>query len=132
MSGFFSFYRLVDRRLTACPELVEGQAVGFWERTLTNYLAQEAKMDARWDAVRKANLHNDHGGPRPTEEEYELIRSLAYELWRTLGINFTELGEILCLFTDIDVSRSRVWNWVDKGTRNNPAARPHSFPVKLS
>ena len=72
-------------------------------------------MDARWDATMVANNWSDNGGRRPTREEFARVYSLASELWRRLGINFTELGEILCPFTDIDVYRSRVWQLVQKG-----------------
>ena len=97
-------------------------------------------MDTRWDAVRKANLHNDHGGPRPTEEEYELIYSLTDEIVRSLKtyfkdstyteINDRELGQIMCSDTNIKVASSRVWQWRTKGRQRNPACHPHSFPVK--
>ena len=99
-------------------------------------------MDARWDVVRKANLFNDHGGPRPTDEEYELIYSLADEIVRSLRAYFKdstyteitdrELGQIMCPDTDIEVARCRVWQWRTKGKQRNPAACPYSFPVNLS
>ena len=72
-------------------------------------------MDARWDEVIVASNWSDNGGRRPTREEFARIYSLAHELRRRFGINFTELGQILCPFTDIDVSRRRVWQWVQKG-----------------
>ena len=99
-------------------------------------------MDARWDAVRKANLHSDHGGPRPTDEEYELIYSLTDEIVCSRRIYFKdstyteitdrELGQIMCPDTDSKVARCRVWQWRTKGKQRNPAYLPHSFPVKLS
>ena len=89
-------------------------------------------MDARWESVEKANLRNDHGGPSPTKEEYARIYSLAYEIWISTSFTYEDLGEVMCPFTDVKKAASRVWQWVQKGALSNLAARPHSFPVKLS
>ena len=96
-------------------------------------------MDARWEAVQKANLHNDHGGPRPTWEEYELIYSLTDEIVVSLRVIFKdstyteitdrELGQIMCPHTDISVSRKRVWQWRTKGKQRNRESRPISFTL---
>ena len=96
-------------------------------------------MDARWEAVQKANLHNDHGGPRPTREEYELIYSLADEIVVSLRVIFKdstyteitdrELAQILCPDTDINVAASRVWNWRDRGRQRNRESLPISFTL---
>ena len=96
-------------------------------------------MDARWEAVQKANLYSDHGGPRPTAEEYELIYSLTAEIVHRLRtiykdstyteITDRELGQIMCPHTDIEVARCRVWPWRTKGKQRS---RSHSFLVKPS
>ncbi len=89
-------------------------------------------MDARWDAVTVANLRNDHGGRRPTREEFARIYSLAYDIWISTSFTYEDLGKMMCPLTDVKRAASRVWQWVQKGSLRNPAARPYSFPVNLS
>ena len=99
-------------------------------------------MDARWEAVQKANLHNDHGGPRPTWEEYELIYSLTDEIVRSLRtiykdstyteITDRELGQIMCPHTDNKIAGCRVWQWRTKGRQRNPTRRPHFVLARSS
>ncbi len=76
-------------------------------------------MDERWEAVKVANNWRDNGGRRPTGREFGQIYSLAYGIWNSWEISYTELGEIMCRWTDIDVARSRVWNWVQRGKAGN-------------
>ena len=73
------------------------------------------RLDARWHAVRVANNCSDNGGRRPTRREFDQVHSLAYQIWKMMPITYTQLGVLLCPQTDIDIARSRVWQWVQKG-----------------
>lgn len=74
-----------------------------------------ARLDARWHAVKVVNNCSDNGGRRPTRQEFDQVYSLAYEVKTRRGINDRQLAEILCPQTDIKTATNRVWHWVKKG-----------------
>ena len=81
-------------------------------------------MDARRDAVKIANLRNDHGGRSPIRKEFASIYSLDYELWNSTGLTYEDLGKTMCPFSDVKKAASRVRQWVQKGSLSNHAALP--------